>query len=85
MLREPAANARNVMWEQYRKTLVPMQLFILAACAAALFMARFHWIVVLLMFLVMQLGALGGAWWGASLQRRVRARQDRLPLEGRRR
>lgn len=73
------------MWEQYRKTVVPMQLFILALCAAVLFFAKFHWLAVLLMFLIMQLGAVVGAWWAASLQRRIRARQDRLPLQGWRR
>ena len=72
------------MWGQYRKTVVPMQLFIVALCAAALFVAKFHWLAVLVMFLVMQLGAVIGAWWAASLQRRLAARQDRLPLEGRR-
>jgi hypothetical protein len=73
------------MWEQYRTTLVPMQLFILAACAAVLFLAKAHWLAVLLMFLVMQAGAVGGAWWEASHKRRIEGRQDRLPLQGRRR
>src|SRR6476619_2932659 len=48
---------RIVMWAQYRKTLVPMQLFILAACAALLFFAKAHWLAVLVIFLVMQAGA----------------------------
>ena len=73
------------MWEQYRKTVVLMQLFIVAACAAALFLAKFHWLAVLVMFVIMQLGAVMGAWWAASLQAAHRARQDRLPLQGRRR
>ena len=73
------------MWEQYRKTLVPMQLFILAACAAALFLAKFHWLAVLVIFAVMELGAAGGAWLAAGIERRNKARMDRLPLQGRRR
>ncbi len=68
------------MWEQYRKTLVPMQLFIVAACAAALFFGRMPPVAVGATFVVMELGALLGAWWGARLQRRLRARQEELPL-----
>ena len=70
------------MWEHYRKTLIPMQLFIIAACAAAYLFKLMPWQAVLVTFVVMQLGALLGAWWGYRLRRQIirqSERDDELP------
>jgi uncharacterized membrane protein YfcA len=68
------------MWEQYRKTAVVMQGFIVAACAAMKYFMRLPWPAVAVMFVVMQLGALLGAWWGARLRRKLTAQEEELPL-----
>ena len=57
----------------YRKTLIPMQIGIIAVCALAAF-RRLPLLGVLVIFLVMELGAFLGALWGARLQRRVMTR-----------
>ncbi len=73
------------MWEQYRRYAVFNQLFIVAACATALWFLHWPWFVVLLVFLLMQLGALVGAAWGARLKRKIEGQANRLPLEDRKR
>jgi len=72
------------MWQHYRRTLIPMQLFIAAACLAAYVLAHVDGRAVLVVFAVMQAGALLGAAWAASLRRRTEARRNDLPLKGRR-
>ena len=67
------------MLEQYRKTLIPMQIGIFAVCAFLLF-RHVPLLAVLYFFLVMQLGAVLGAWWGARIRRKVRAARGELPL-----
>ena len=75
------------MWAQYKKTFLPMQLFIVAACAASLIWGKMPWPVVAVIFLVMQAGALlgawSGAWWGGGLRRRIQDRGHELPLQRR--
>lgn len=71
------------MWQHYRRALVPMQLFIAATCLAAYFLASVDWRAVVVVLAVMQVGALPGAAWAASLRRRADARQKDLPLKGR--
>jgi uncharacterized membrane protein YfcA len=69
------------MWEQYRKTLVPFQLFILAATVTMYFITGRQLLAALVVFVVMQVGSLIGAAWGARLKRRVGQRDDELPLQ----
>lgn len=59
------------VWEQYRKTLMPLQVFILAATVTMYFIAGREMLVAAVVFVVMQLGSLIGAAWGARLKRRV--------------
>jgi hypothetical protein len=70
------------MWQQYRKTLVPIQLFIFAAAITCYFVTRL-WPVAVTVFLIMQVGAVLGAAWAARLKAKMRAAEDRLPLKPR--
>jgi hypothetical protein len=73
------------MWQQYRRTLIPTQLFIVAVCVTVYFKATDHqWLPVAVIFLVMQLGALIGAAWATRLKRRLTANDDALPLSRKR-
>jgi uncharacterized membrane protein YfcA len=72
------------MWEQYRKTAAITQIFILAVCAAMRFFMNMPWLAALAMFVIMQLGALFGTWWGVRMRRRATAEEDDLPLKRRR-
>ena len=72
------------MWEQYKKTLPVMQATILIATIIIYFAASRQWPVALFFFIVMQVGALAGAAWGARLKRKIKQRDDALPLERKR-
>ena len=69
------------MWEQYRKTLFATQLFILTVCGLMIY-GHVQFTGVLVVFVVMQLGALIGARWAARLRRKVleSKSKDDLPL-----
>jgi hypothetical protein len=72
------------MWEQYKKTAKFMQAFILLACVAIYFSTGRQLMAVLIFFLVMEIGALFGAAWGARIKNRTEAaarRRGELPLE----
>jgi len=72
----------QAMWSVYRKLLVPSQLFILVASVTAYFAAGRDWIPPVIVFVVMQIGAIAGA---ASVHARskkpIRRRGERLPLQ----
>jgi hypothetical protein len=75
------------MWKQYKKTAAFMQAGIFLTCVGVYFATGRQLIAVLYFFLVMQVAAVLGAAWGASLKyRRERGaqRRDELPLERRR-
>jgi len=71
------------MWEHYRKFLIPTQLFIIALTATLFFTGRSALGGAIAVFIVMQLGALAGAWWGARLKGKLEDRANRLPLDKR--
>lgn len=70
-------------WYFYRATVVPMQLFILVTCGVFYYSMHAPWLAVLVLFLVMQVGLVVGAVWGAALHRRRVRRDQMLPLERR--
>ena len=70
------------MWQQYRKTLVPIQLFILVACVTVYFVMHV-WQVAVGVLVIMEIGALLGAAWAARLKTKMQAANDRLPLNPR--
>ena len=70
------------MWDQYRRTFVLTQLFILVIVALLIFMAKAGRLNALLAFLFMQIAALVGAWWGTRLKRKIEAKREQLPLKG---
>ena len=72
------------MWTQYKKTLIPMQLPIIAACVTMRVYRQMPWVSIVLFFCVMQLGALLGAALGARMRRQIERRDDPLPLQRRR-
>ena len=72
------------MWQQYRKTAVPMQLLILAFCAATYFFTGAPPLTVAVVFVTMQVGAVLGAGWGTRIKRRTKGQDDELPLQRRR-
>jgi hypothetical protein len=71
------------MWQQYRQTFVPTQLFVLAACATIYFTTGHETSLALAVFGVMQVAFVLSAAWTARLIERRRRRQrapDDLPL-----
>lgn len=76
-----SSTIRGLMWELYRKTLIPMQLLIVAACVTFYYITGKHWQPILVVFLVMQVGSLAGAWWGARMRQRISRSRDDLPLK----
>lgn len=77
-----------IMWNQYKKTALFMQIGIALTCIVAFFATGRQWPAVLIFFAVMQLAALLGAAWGASMkyrkERNIQRRAGKLPLENRR-
>lgn len=69
------------MWEEYKRTLLGMQLFILAAALFLLLYAQVPWLYVLFVFLAMQLGALSGSAFSAWLKRRLQKRHEIKPID----
>ena len=69
-----------MMWEQYRKTLIPTQIVVVIVCLGMLIMFSAPWQGVLAIFAAMQIGAILGARWGVRLKRKIEASQGRLPL-----
>ena len=68
------------MWEQYRKTLIPFQIFILAVTVTVYFVLGRQWATALFVLLVMEVGSLLGAAWGARLKRKIERKDSELPL-----
>jgi hypothetical protein len=68
------------MWQQYRKTLVPMQIMIVAFAFAAIFLTHGNVMGCLWVLGVMEAGAVAGAWYGVRLRGRIQARANALPL-----
>ena len=58
-------------WAHYKKTFLLMQLLIVLIAAQVHRQAQHIWVVTLVFFLVMQLGALVGALWAGRLRRRL--------------
>lgn len=69
------------MWEQYRRKLIPTQLFILFVCAMTWFLARLEGRMVLTIFIVMQISSILGTWWGLRIRRNLHSYRNRLPLD----
>ena len=63
-----------MMWDQYKRTLVGMQLTIAAFTAGAYVMTYRSLASAALFFVVMQVGAVFGAYWGARLKSRNQSR-----------
>ena len=80
-----ASRTSTDMWEQYRKTLIATQLFILSICALLIYN---HVAIasVAVFFVVMQLAAVVGARWAVRLKRKItesKSKKDDLPLRPR--
>ncbi len=72
------------MWTHYRRFALYNQIFIVVACVTAYYLLRMSRSAVAVVFVIMQAGALLGAWWSASQDRVKRDRSgERLPLERR--
>jgi len=69
------------MWQQYRKTFLPMQVLILLITAMLYFVADRPWQVVLIAFVVMQVVNVVSAWNSARLLRKLRSQSEKSPLE----
>jgi uncharacterized membrane protein YfcA len=68
------------MWQTYWKRFPVMQGMILILCAIMLFVIKLHWVQVAATFVIMQLGAVLGAWYGTRLRKRIESRPDDLSL-----
>ena len=73
----------ELMWEHYKKTLIPMQLMIVALCVTVYFVAGKQLVPVAIIFVIMQLGSLAGAAWAARIRRRMTRNPEDLPLKRR--
>jgi hypothetical protein len=62
------------MWEQYKKTVVGMQLSIAVMTGASYMLAFRSLAPAAMFFAVMQIGAVFGAYWGARLRNRSQSR-----------
>ena len=70
------------MWEQYKRTLIGMQLLI-TGVTALVFVATHFWMHAVVFYLVMQLGSALGSLWGARLRRKIQERRSQCPtLDG---
>jgi hypothetical protein len=69
------------MWTRYRKTFIPVQLFILASALAVLVLTRSISAAAQLFF-VMQFFSLMGARWAARLGSAIERKSNALPLRG---
>ena len=67
------------MWDQYKKTLIAMQIVILLV-TTAVFIISSLWTVAGTFFAIMQIGSVLGAVWGSTLRHRVLAGQHRISL-----
>ncbi len=69
------------MWEQYRKTLIPIQLMILTICSIAYYGVGLTLRPVMFYFLAMQMFAIIGAKWAVRLKGKVeRSKKDKNGL-----
>jgi uncharacterized membrane protein YfcA len=69
------------MWQTYRKRFVFTQVLIFGVCALLRWFVDSPWVNVGVFFVVMQLSAVAGAWYGTRLGRRIREQNERLPLD----
>jgi len=70
------------MWQQYRKTFIPIQALILTLCVVMWFF-RVDFRSISTLFVVMQACSLYGASMGARWSRRIVGRAETLPLSRR--
>ena len=70
------------MWQQYRKTFIPIQALILTLCVVMWFF-RVDFRSISTLFVVMQACSLYGASMGARWSRRIVGRPETLPLSRR--
>jgi hypothetical protein len=68
------------MWEQYRKTFVPIQALILTVCAVLYWFLKADLRSVTTVFAVMEIGSVYGASMGARWKRRLLSATETLPL-----
>ena len=71
------------MSQQYRKTFLPMQAFILIAGAVLHWYYKVPVVGVLVVLVVMEAFSIVGAWWAARLKRKITGDGDALPLRRR--
>jgi hypothetical protein len=71
-----------LMWTQYKKTARFMQPGIAVIAIVAFFLSGRALPVALWLFMVMQVGAVLGAFWASNLKRRIEARRGRLQALG---
>jgi hypothetical protein len=70
------------MWQTYWKRFPLMQGLILVLCAVMYYVLKLRWAQVAATFVVMEIGAVLGAWYGTRMRKRVES-QDDLPLRRR--
>ena len=56
--------------DHYRRTLIPMQICILAICAILYFKAKMPLMGILVYFAIMQFGSFVGAMWATRMKRK---------------
>jgi uncharacterized membrane protein YfcA len=71
------------MWAAYKKTLLPMQVFIAILCIVAATYGEMPLPAVVAMLVFLEIGALAGAWYGNRLKRKIEAADEKLPLQDR--
>jgi hypothetical protein len=69
------------MWQQYRKSLVSMQVFIAMITLGVFFLLGHQWATAAAFFVVMQISAVIGAVWACRVKALIQRSADRLPLQ----
>jgi hypothetical protein len=69
------------MWQQYRKTLVSMQVFIAMITLGVFVLLGRQWTTAAAFFVVMQISAVIGAVWACRVKALMQRSTDRLPLQ----
>lgn len=77
----PPPKARKTVWQLYSANLIRTQITILLTLAVVYFVARPHWGALAVMFVVLQVVAYMGVWWGVRAAAKAGEGESKLPLD----
>lgn len=78
---QPKANPEQTTWSLYKAHLARTQVSILIVCVVLYVVVRPGIIPLAITFVLLQVAAYLGVWWGLRAARRMAAKEDKLPLQ----